>query len=81
VRERRIRIVSVKQRAAGPRRGAVRVPDDDRRRARRRELRQVSGIRDERQVPRLRLYDAGDANDLEVAVAVEAALQPLRDVS
>ena len=57
------------------------MPDDDRRRARCRELHQVSGIRDERQVPWLRLYDPGDANDLEVAVAVEAALQPLRDVS
>src|SRR5262245_1434683 len=55
---------------------SVAAAEDHRRRARGGELRQIAGIRDERQIARLRVLDAGHAYDLHVAVAVETAVEP-----
>ena len=46
-----------------------------------RELRQVLLVRDEREVAGTGALDAGDAADLDVAVAFQAAVQPIRKLS
>ena len=52
------------------------VETNDRRRARRGEMLVIFRVGDEREIAGLRLLDAGDAADLDVAVAFEAAVQP-----
>ena len=54
--------------------------EDDGRRPGRRELREIAWVPDEREIAGLRLPDGGDAHDLHVAVALETAVQPFRDV-
>ena len=54
--------------------------EDHGRRSRGRELGQIFRVGDERQVAGLRLRDAGHADNVHVAVTVEAALQPFCDV-
>ena len=63
--------------AGGPRRALA---DDHRRRLRLAQLRRVLRIGEEREIAGARLLDAGDARDVDVAVAFEPALEPLRDV-
>ena len=79
-RKRGIRIVGVQHRAPRTQARAVGAGDDHRRRPRGREFGQVLSIGDEREVARLRLRDTGHADNLHVAVTVEAALQPFCDV-
>ena len=45
------------------------------------EVRLIFRVGDEGQIARPRLLDAGDAHDVDLRVAFEAALQPPRDVS
>ena len=78
-RERRIRIVGVQHRAAWRRVAGPGATEDHGRRKRRRELREVSRIRDEREIALLRLLDARHADDLHVAVTLETAGQPFRN--
>ena len=49
--------------------------------ARRRELGHVARVGDKREIAGLRLLDAGDTDDVELAVTFETALQPFRDVA
>ena len=83
VREREVRLRRDEQRG----RGAVRFVachlfgDDDRRRARRGELRHVLFVRDEADVAGTGALDAGNAADLDVAVALQAAVQPIGKLS
>ncbi len=79
--ERGIGIVGAEN-SAGRRPGAARHrAEDHRRRLRRRQLRQIAGVRDERQIARLRLLEAGDADDLDVAIPLKAARQPFGDLA
>ena len=77
VRERQIGLFRQQKRGGGPHRtngGGC----NDGRGARRRELPHIFFVGDEGQVPRLRLFDAGDAPDLDVTVAFQTAIQPSR---
>ena len=80
VGERRVRIVGVQDGAAHARRIAFRRSQNHRRCARRRQLGQVAGVRDEREIARSGLVDGRDADDVHVAVTLEAALQSIRNV-
>ncbi len=66
---------------AGAQHGTRRVVDavvgDDRRGARRRQLRRVFGVGEERDFARLRVFDPGDARHLDIAVAFETAPEAL----
>ena len=64
-------------RRRGPSRGA----EDDRRGLRRGHLAEIPRVRDERQVARLRLLEAGDADDLDVAIAFETAPEAIGNLA
>jgi hypothetical protein len=60
--------------------GQVRTENDGRS-PRRAQQRDILPIGDERQVAWLRLFDSRDAQDLDVPVTFEAAIQPVGKVS
>ncbi len=79
--ERQVRIRRAQHRATRRLRGAGRiVAQQHGGGARRRQRRQVLGIGDEGEIARARILDAGDAHDLDLAVAFEAAGEPFSKV-
>jgi hypothetical protein len=79
-RERQIRLIGAQQ---SRRRGGGRhvESDDDRRRAGGRELRHVLLVREKAQVARRRALDPRDAVDLDFAVAIEPAAEPVSNLA
>ena len=71
-RERQVRIRRAQHRA---RRRLGALAENHRRRARRAQVRGIFGVDEEGQLARLRLLDAGDAVDLDLAVTLEPALE------
>ena len=76
-RKRQIRVARPEHRA---RRGVSRFAENDCRRARRAQRRGVFGVGEEGEIAGDRIVDPGDAADVDVRVAFEAALESRRDV-
>jgi hypothetical protein len=76
-REGKIGLIGAQHRAW---RGFGFVAEDHTRRARRPQFRDVAWVAEERQVTSGRVLDAGDAADVDLAVAFEAAVNALSDV-